>query len=74
MWSTGRPTDLSYLDPINHADTPPLAVQLGTAELVLRAEEERRRREAGLKAAPGLASMRMKGTTPGERRTKQKSS
>ncbi|KAK9803314.1 hypothetical protein WJX73_000542 [Symbiochloris irregularis] len=60
----GRPTDLSYLDPINHADTPALAVQLGTAELVLRIEEERRRRQAGLKHAPGLPSMRMTGTTP----------
>lgn len=63
--AAGRPTDLSYLDPINHADTPALAVQLGTAELVLRIEEERRRRQAGLKNAPGLPAMRMTGTTPG---------
>ena len=65
MSAAGRPTDLSYLDPINHADTPALAVQLGTAELVLRIEEERRRRQAGLKTAPGLSAMRMTGTTPG---------
>ena len=61
----GVRADISYLDPINHADTPATAVQLGTAELVLRLEEERRRRQVGLKTAPGLASMRMSGTTPG---------
>lgn len=62
----GKRADISYLDPINHADTPATAVQLGTAQLTLRLDEERRRRQAGLKMAPGLASMRMRGTTPGE--------
>ena len=58
----GQRTDLSFLDPINHADTPPVAVQLGTAELIWRLEEERRRRTGLLACSSGLAFERMSGS------------
>lgn len=46
----GNPTDLSLLDPVSEADAPPQAVRLAAGELLLRIEEERRRRAAGLDA------------------------
>lgn len=57
----GQRTDISFLDPINHADTPPAAVQLGTAELIWRLEEERRRRTGLLACSSGLTFQRMSG-------------
>lgn len=44
----GQSTDLSFLDPINRADTPPKAIQLAAGELSLRVLETRRRLDAGL--------------------------
>ena len=44
----GQSTDLSFLDPINRADTPPKAIQLAAGELSLRVVETRRRLDAGL--------------------------
>jgi hypothetical protein len=41
---------LSFLDPINRADTPPKAIQLAAGELSLRVVETRRRLDAGLGA------------------------
>ena len=48
MLSAGQSTDLSFLDPINRADTPPKAIQLAAGELSLRVLETRRRLDAGL--------------------------
>ncbi len=45
---TGESTDLSFLDPINRADTPPRAIQLAAAELSLRIEQNRQRLNTGL--------------------------
>ncbi|BDA42391.1 probable lysine-specific demethylase JMJ703 at N-terminal half [Coccomyxa sp. Obi] len=44
----GESTDLSFLDPINRADTPPRAIQLAAAELSLRIEQNRLRLNTGL--------------------------
>lgn len=46
--NAGQSTDLSFLDPINRADTPPKAIQLAAGELSLRVLETRRRLDAGL--------------------------
>ena len=62
MPRAGSPTDLSFLDPVNEADAPPQAVRLAAGELLLRIEEERRRRAAGLGPAAGtIAQRRMAG-------------
>lgn len=45
---SGESTDLSFLDPISRADTPPRAIQLAAGELSLRLQECRRRIETGL--------------------------
>lgn len=45
---SGESTDLSFLDPINRADTPPRAIQLAAAELSLRIEQNRQRLNTGL--------------------------
>ena len=58
MRRAGSPTDLSFLDPVNEADAPPQAVRLAAGELLLRIEEERRRRAAGLGAAAGTIPQR----------------
>lgn len=62
VWNAGSPTDLSFLDPVNEADAPPQAVRLAAGELLLRIEEERRRRCAGLGAlADAMPQRRMVG-------------
>lgn len=48
MTWAGQSTDLSFLDPINRADTPPRGIQLAAGELSLRVLETRRRLDAGL--------------------------
>ena len=48
LMCAGQSTDLSFLDPINRADTPPKAIQLAAGELSLRVLETRRRLDAGL--------------------------
>ena len=59
--------DLSFLDPVNMADCPPVAIRLAAGELVLRIREERRRRAAsGLDQQPQLPQQRMVGDKPGE--------
>ena len=42
-------------------DAPAEAIRLAAAELALRVQEERRRREAGLQANPNLQTQRMTG-------------
>ena len=68
IWSccAGQSTDLSFLDPINRADTPPKAIQLAAGELSLRVLETRRRLDAGLgRIQDTIQRCRMAGT-PGQ--------
>ncbi|KAK9803401.1 hypothetical protein WJX72_006240 [[Myrmecia] bisecta] len=58
----GRTDDISFLDPIEVKDVPPVAVKLGVGELTLRLEEEDRRRAVGLQGAV-LKQQRMHGAT-----------
>ena len=70
MWTchAGQSTDLSFLDPINRADTPPKAIQLAAGELSLRVLETRRRLDAGLgRIQDTIQRARMDGK-PGEAR------
>ena len=62
----GQRADTSYLDPIKVEDAPAEAIRLAAAELALRVQEERRRRQAGLQANPNLQTQRMTGK-PSER-------
>ena len=64
----GESIDLSFLDPINRADTPPRAIQLAAGELRWRIGEGKRRLTSGLgDAADSISRRRMHGK-PGERK------
>jgi hypothetical protein len=58
----GESTDLSFLDPISRADTPPKAICLAAGELSLRLQECKRRIQQGLgDAMHTIATCRMSG-------------
>ncbi len=62
----GQSTDLSFLDPINRADTPPKAIQLAAGELSLRVLETRRRLDAGLGPIQDTMQKRRMDGKPGD--------